>query len=287
MSGVEGKAGENKAVVNAAVTGLVGRQRRHALHTTPTKHKAGADTGEGSPGLGEEDTTTRRCTSSPCVPSDRRGRWGQRRWGFHRGQNGSWTVLPWQWIETLGRWTRHTHPAAPHALSDQEKDGRRQERYRLTARRSGRRVRGLLVGQKEDGEARRSSAHHRGTDERPARRHATPLRLLQRPRRAKHQGLWKGRRAGNAETARPTVASRACFRRTPANWGRCWAKRTCGPDLAIESSIAVKLHSPTSLKDTTITNHAGHWTTNWPTRLLPLWPLHTVDPRGVAPFRVP
>jgi hypothetical protein len=71
--------------------------------------------------------------------------------------------------------------------------------------------------------ASRQDTHYRRTDgSAETRRRPTPLRLLHLTRLAKGQGLLKGRCAGNAETARPTVASRACFRRTPANCKRCW-----------------------------------------------------------------
>ena len=73
---------------------------------------------------------------------------------------------------------------------------------------------GLLDEREEKFEVRHSFRKSRRKSER--RRHPTPLRLLQLTRQAKDQGLWTVC-VGNAETATPTVASRASFRRTPAN----------------------------------------------------------------------
>jgi hypothetical protein len=110
---------------------------------------------------------------------------------------------------------RHTLHALPRALSDQERHRhRRHERGELTGSEDVERMMptsGLETASRQD-------THYRRTDgSAETRRRPTPLRLLHLTRLAKGQGLLEGRCAGNAETARPTVASRACFRRTPAN----------------------------------------------------------------------
>jgi hypothetical protein len=110
---------------------------------------------------------------------------------------------------------RHTLHALPRALSDQERHRhRRHERGELTGSEDVERMmptNGLETASRQD-------THYRRTDgSAETRRRPTPLRLLHLTRLAKGQGLLKGRCAENAETARPTVASRACFRRTPAN----------------------------------------------------------------------
>lgn len=79
-----------------------------------------------------------------------------------------------------------------------------------------------MVGcQLGDGIAARRDTHYRGSGESDgSQKHAaipTPLRLLQLARLAKDQGLSTNDAQENAETARPSVASRACFRRIAAN----------------------------------------------------------------------
>lgn len=125
----------------------------------------------------------RRPVSRATEEEDINGKDGRRQ----KSRLTSWRVCPWRSFETLGERKRGRHPAAPRALSDQERDRPQQMRDQLTA------IRGQLVGgcQLERQKISRQDTHYRETDGNQKHcRHPTPLRFLQLTRLAKDQGLW-------------------------------------------------------------------------------------------------
>lgn len=212
-----------------------------------------------------DHATTRASTSSPCVPSDRGERYGTE---GRASPEARLTAERFRLGDGSKRWEnrRGTHPAAPHARSDQEKDGRRLERYPLTATQELTLV-GCRVGQDEG--RWKQHAYYKRTDESQTRRHATPLRLLQLPRLAKDQGLW-------------TVVAQEMRRRPDQVWLVVHAsgehlqigcavggKRTRGPDATIESRRPVKPHAaihqpPRTLSRPSADNQSCQSLCRWP-----------------------
>jgi hypothetical protein len=128
-------------------------------------------------------------------------------------------VSPWRWFETLGNETRQTtlYFRAPCQIR------RDTHGTSATSLRRSWNVRKDDCQRDSMKATTRQDTHYRRTDgSAETRRHPRPLRLLHLTRLAKGQGLRRVVAQENAETAIPTVASRACFRRTPANWLRCW-----------------------------------------------------------------